>query len=80
MEEGIPLYKIAFIGDQYVGKSSIINRFLNDTFKEEYKSTIGLDFQSKKVDINATNIKVILLIENNPTILNAFLSDFFMVS
>ena len=60
MEEGIPLYKIAFIGDQYVGKSSIINRFLNDTFKEEYKSTIGLDFQSKKVDINATNINLLL--------------------
>ena len=59
MEEGIPSYKISFIGDQYVGKSSIINRFLNDTFIEEYKYTLGLDFETKKFDINSTNINLL---------------------
>ena len=27
-------FKIVFIGDKSVGKTSIINRFLNDTFTE----------------------------------------------
>ena len=56
MEIKIPKYKITFLGDQSVGKTSIMNRFLNDTFVEEYQATIGLDFQSKTVDINETNI------------------------
>ena len=27
-----PKYKLIFLGDQGVGKSCILNRFLNDTF------------------------------------------------
>jgi small GTP-binding protein len=60
MEIKIPKYKITFLGDQSVGKTSIMNRFLNDTFVEEYQATIGLDFQSKTVDINETNIHFLL--------------------
>ena len=60
MEIKIPKYKITFLGDQSVGKTSIMNRFLNDTFVEEYQATIGLDFQSKTVDINETNINFLL--------------------
>ena len=60
MEIKIPKYKMTFLGDQSVGKTSIMNRFLNDTFVEEYQATIGLDFQSKTVDINETNIHFLL--------------------
>ena len=60
MEIKIPKYKMTFLGDQSVGKTSIMNRFLNDTFVEEYQATIGLDFQSKTVDINETNINFLL--------------------
>ena len=55
-----PKYKLIFLGDQNVGKSSILNRFLNDTFIEEYQATIGLDFQSKNVQIDNQDIHLLL--------------------
>ena len=51
-----PKYKLIFLGDQCVGKSCILNRFLNDSFTEEYQTTIGLDFQSKTVQIESQDI------------------------
>ena len=48
-EENIIKYKVIFLGDEYTGKSSILNRFYQDKFYEDYQATIGLDFQSKKV-------------------------------
>ena len=58
----IPKYKLIFLGDQYVGKSCIINRFKNDTFtNEDYEATIGLDFQTKeKVQIDNQDIHLLL--------------------
>ena len=55
-----PKYKLIFLGDQNVGKSSILNRFLNDTFIEEYQATIGLDFQSKNVQIDNQDSHLLL--------------------
>ena len=59
-EEDVPHFKIIFLGDQYVGKSSILNRFYQDKFEEDYQATIGLDFHSKNVDINNTTIRLLL--------------------
>ena len=55
-----PKYKLIFLGDQSVGKSCILNRFMNDTFTEEYEATIGLDFQSKNVQIDNQDIHLLL--------------------
>ena len=55
-----PKYKLIFLGDQGVGKSSILNRFLNDSFKEDYQATIGLDFQSKNIQIENQDIHLLL--------------------
>ena len=55
-----PKYKLIFLGDQNVGKSSILNRFMSDTFTEEYQATIGLDFQSKNVQIDNQDIHLLL--------------------
>ena len=55
-----PKYKLIFLGDQSVGKSCILNRFLNDTFTEDYQATIGLDFQSKNVQIENQDIHLLL--------------------
>ena len=60
MNPEIPKYKLIFLGDQSVGKSSILNRFLNDTFTEDYQATIGLDFQSKNVQIENQDIHLLL--------------------
>ena len=56
----IPKYKLIFLGDQSVGKSCILNRFMNDTFTEDYQATIGLDFQSKNIQIDNQDIHLLL--------------------
>ena len=56
-----PKYKLIFLGDQSVGKSCILNRFINNTFTEDYQATIGLDFKTKeKVKINNQDSKLLL--------------------
>jgi Ras-related protein Rab-6A len=59
-DENIPHYKIIFLGDQSVGKSSILNRFYQDKFEQEYQATIGLDFHSKNTEINGTTVRLLL--------------------
>ena len=59
MEE-IAKFKIIFLGDQGVGKSSILNRFAQDKFEQNYQATIGLDFHSKNVTINNTSVRLLL--------------------
>ena len=59
-EEDAQHFKLIFLGDQYVGKSSILNRFYQDKFEADYQATIGLDFHSKNVTINGNNIRLLL--------------------
>ena len=58
--EEIPKYKLIFLGDQGTGKSSILNRFVDDKFDPNYQATIGLDFQSKNVKIDNQDIHLLL--------------------
>ena len=60
MTDDILKYKIIFLGDQAVGKSSILNRFAQDKFEQEYQATIGLDFHSKNAIINGANVRLLL--------------------
>ena len=45
-------YKIVLAGAKGVGKSSLIARFCDNVFYEKTKSTIGVAFKRKKVDVN----------------------------
>ena len=49
------LYKILLLGDSTVGKSSILMRYVENTFQESYLTTVGLDFKIKSVKINDEN-------------------------
>ena len=51
-------YKIVFLGNQNVGKTSIIHRFIYETFEDNYQATIGIDFMSQKMFVED---KVIIL-------------------
>ena len=42
--------KVVLLGDSGVGKSSILRRFIYDTFEHGLESTIGAAFQSKKLN------------------------------
>ena len=59
-DEDVQHFKLIFLGDQYVGKSSILNRFYQDKFEEDYQATIGLDFHSKNVNVNGTTVRLLL--------------------
>uniref|UniRef100_A0A7S0I5Y7 Uncharacterized protein n=1 Tax=Phaeocystis antarctica TaxID=33657 RepID=A0A7S0I5Y7_9EUKA len=51
-------YKLVFIGDQSVGKTSIISRFMYDQFDTHYASTIGIDFVSKSVPVDNGTVRL----------------------
>ncbi|CAG2103303.1 unnamed protein product [Medioppia subpectinata] len=39
--------KVVFLGEQSVGKTSLITRFMYDSYETSYQATIGIDFLSK---------------------------------
>ncbi|KAI4343211.1 hypothetical protein MLD38_027740 [Melastoma candidum] len=51
------LFKIVLIGDSAVGKSNLLARFARDEFYPNSKSTIGVEFQTQKMDIDGKGIK-----------------------
>ena len=50
--------QILLIGDSSVGKTSLIQRYANGIFKEEYLATCGLDLYTKHEIINNMNVLV----------------------
>jgi Ras-related protein Rab-6A len=52
-------YKIVILGDQGVGKSSIINRFIHDIFDpNDNRPTIGIDFISQNIYLEEKVIRL----------------------
>ncbi len=49
-------FKILLIGAAAVGKSSLIDSFVNKEFEESYKLTIGLDFMIQDLEIEEEDI------------------------
>ena len=52
------IVQILIIGDSSVGKTSLITRYTNGTFKEEYLATVGLDYYSKNQEFNGQTIQI----------------------
>jgi len=50
--------KLMIIGDSTVGKSSLINRFVDGNFLTSLTSTIGVDFKVKLVDIDNLRVRL----------------------
>ncbi|XP_070835289.1 ras-related protein Rab-32 [Chaetodon trifascialis] len=44
------MFKVLVIGDQGVGKSSIVLRYVNKRFDKRYKASIGVDFGLKTIE------------------------------
>lgn len=51
-------YKLVFLGDQSVGKTSIITRFMYDKFDVNYQPTIGIDFLSKTMYLEDRTVRL----------------------
>merc|ERR1712151_621134 len=46
------LLKVIILGDSGVGKTSLMNQYVNKKFTNQYKATIGADFLTKEVTID----------------------------
>ncbi|XP_042594350.1 ras-related protein Rab-6A-like isoform X4 [Cyprinus carpio] len=59
-EFGNPLrkFKLVFLGEQSVGKTSLITRFMYDSFDNTYQATIGIDFLSKTMYLEDRTIRL----------------------
>jgi small GTP-binding protein len=54
----IPLFKVSVGGDEAVGKTSLIRRYCEGKFETSRVATIGVDFQTKLVDLPSGQVKL----------------------
>ena len=54
----IPLFKVSVAGDEAVGKTSLIRRYCEGKFEQSRVATIGVDFQTKVVDLPSGPVKL----------------------
>jgi small GTP-binding protein len=52
------IYKIILIGEANVGKTSLINRYVNRVFNDNYICTIGVDFMMKTINYKDARLKL----------------------
>ncbi|NXO32741.1 RAB44 protein, partial [Cisticola juncidis] len=50
------IFKVVFVGNSGVGKSSFIHRFCYDRFLAELNATIGIDYQVKSLMVDDTQV------------------------
>jgi len=51
------LFKVVLIGDSGVGKSNLLSRFTKNEFNLESKSTIGVEFATRTLNVDSKVIK-----------------------
>ena len=51
------IFKVVLIGDSGVGKSNLLSRYLKDEFSTSSKTTVGVEFGAKKIEIDDMKIK-----------------------
>lgn len=73
------LYKIVLIGDSGVGKSSLLSRFTRNEFDIESKSTIGVEFATRSIQVDGKTIKAQVCVERFIS-LNIFNLEYVFVS
>ncbi|MFX1389037.1 MAG: Rab family GTPase [Promethearchaeota archaeon] len=54
------VYKIVILGDAAVGKTSLINQFVEGSFQEDYKPTLGANIVRKDVNLNGIKVRLIM--------------------
>jgi len=56
--EVLPRYKIVFLGDMAVGKTTLITKYVFSTETRDYHPTIGVDFFAQKVEIGGRQVNL----------------------
>ena len=50
--------KLMILGDSNIGKSSLLNKYCKNEFNDKYKTTLGINFQIKYLNINNKKNKI----------------------
>eukprot|EP00743_Colponemidia_sp_Colp-15_P001688 GILK01001844.1.p1 GENE.GILK01001844.1~~GILK01001844.1.p1 ORF type:complete len:211 (-),score=36.77 GILK01001844.1:195-827(-) len=53
-----PVLKVLVVGDPATGKTSLIQRYVHNVFTGNYKTTIGVDFQLKILNLDGKNVRL----------------------
>ena len=53
-------YKIAIVGNQHVGKTTILSRYKYETTDDTYAPTVGIDFLTKNVFLEDKTLRLIM--------------------
>ncbi|KAJ8581009.1 GTPase [Rhizopogon salebrosus TDB-379] len=51
------LFKVVLIGDSNVGKSNLLSRFTRNEFNVDSKSTIGVEFATRSINVDSKTVK-----------------------
>jgi small GTP-binding protein len=54
------LFKLVFLGEGAVGKTSLVGRYVYDSFEGDYLATIGTDIHVKTVQVDETMVKLVV--------------------
>ena len=52
------LFKVIIIGDSGVGKTSILQKFIHNEYKNQHLTTIGIDLFVKYINVNGKQVKM----------------------
>lgn len=52
------MLKFIVVGDSNTGKTQLINRFMNDDFKEEFQTTICSDLFTKILEVQDSEVRL----------------------
>ena len=56
IDKTIYQFKVVLVGDINVGKTSILNKYIDKRFSKEHRATISIEFKIKTIKINSTTI------------------------
>lgn len=52
--------KVCLIGDFAVGKTSLVQRFVHNTFSDKYLTTVGVKIDTRVVEVGSAAVKLVL--------------------
>jgi small GTP-binding protein len=57
-EEPKYIIKITILGEKNVGKTSLVYRYIENKFRENYKATLGVNLLKKDMDVDGSGVSV----------------------
>ena len=52
------MFKVVLIGESNTGKTSLLARFADNVFVDQYQCTIGIDFKTKTLQVDDETVKL----------------------